>query len=210
MSGIDAVDGSSTGTRVPWMWALLRLPRFRGATHAEDHDNGGGQMMRKGGLALVFSMVAVAVHAQQPSHSSGFPAFRQFNLISINGAVYSDRLRSLNINLAGNGNSYAVGFAGCHGWGGQIQTLDHDQIKFDLITLTQGQPQGACNPAQQKAEDEFVDALKQASRWRVREAAAMPGTSRHPGNGWDRPRRLRRMPAGRHKKHRELRVSGET
>ena len=23
---IDAVDGSSTGTRVPWMWALLRLP----------------------------------------------------------------------------------------------------------------------------------------------------------------------------------------
>ncbi len=27
-SAIDAVDGSSTGT--PWMWALLRLPRFRG------------------------------------------------------------------------------------------------------------------------------------------------------------------------------------
>jgi len=24
------VDGSSTGTAVPWMWALLRLPRFRG------------------------------------------------------------------------------------------------------------------------------------------------------------------------------------
>ena len=22
----DAVDGSSTGTRVPWMWVLLRLP----------------------------------------------------------------------------------------------------------------------------------------------------------------------------------------
>jgi hypothetical protein len=30
-SGIDAVDGSSTGTSVPWMWALLRLPRFEGA-----------------------------------------------------------------------------------------------------------------------------------------------------------------------------------
>ena len=30
-SASDAVDGSSTGTRVPWMWALLRLPRFRGA-----------------------------------------------------------------------------------------------------------------------------------------------------------------------------------
>ena len=35
----DAVDGSSTGTRVPWMWALLRLPRFGGATHANGHHN---------------------------------------------------------------------------------------------------------------------------------------------------------------------------
>ena len=24
---------------MPWMWALLRLPRFRGATHANGHDN---------------------------------------------------------------------------------------------------------------------------------------------------------------------------
>src|SRR6478736_6499148 len=39
MSAVDAVDGSSTGTRVPWMWALLRLPRFGGAIHADDHDN---------------------------------------------------------------------------------------------------------------------------------------------------------------------------
>src|SRR6476660_7990386 len=38
-SAVDAVDGSSTGTRVPWMWALLRLPRFGGATHADDQDN---------------------------------------------------------------------------------------------------------------------------------------------------------------------------
>src|SRR5215471_9658582 len=30
----DAVDGSSTGTRVPWMWGLIKLPRFGGATHA--------------------------------------------------------------------------------------------------------------------------------------------------------------------------------
>src|SRR6267143_1239295 len=30
---------SSTGTSVPWMWALLRLPRFRGASHADDDDN---------------------------------------------------------------------------------------------------------------------------------------------------------------------------
>ena len=28
-SAFDAVDGSSTGTCVPWLWALLRLPRFR-------------------------------------------------------------------------------------------------------------------------------------------------------------------------------------
>jgi hypothetical protein len=39
MSAFDAVDGSSTGTSVPWMWALLRLPRFRGANHADDNDN---------------------------------------------------------------------------------------------------------------------------------------------------------------------------
>src|SRR5271154_3161484 len=38
-SGFDAVDGSSTDTRVPKKWALLRLPRFGGATHANDHDN---------------------------------------------------------------------------------------------------------------------------------------------------------------------------
>ena len=39
MSAIDAVDGSSTGTRVPKMWVLLRLPRFGGATHANGFDN---------------------------------------------------------------------------------------------------------------------------------------------------------------------------
>jgi hypothetical protein len=26
MSGFDAVDGSSTGTEVPWIWVLLRPP----------------------------------------------------------------------------------------------------------------------------------------------------------------------------------------
>src|ERR1700738_5318531 len=35
----DAVDGSSTGTRVPWMWVLLKAPRFEGANHGNDHDN---------------------------------------------------------------------------------------------------------------------------------------------------------------------------
>ena len=38
-SQFDAVDGSSTGTSVPWMWALLRLSRFRGASHTDDNDN---------------------------------------------------------------------------------------------------------------------------------------------------------------------------
>ncbi|MEY9132162.1 transposase [Bradyrhizobium diazoefficiens] len=27
------------GTSVPWMWSLLGLPRFRGASHADDNDN---------------------------------------------------------------------------------------------------------------------------------------------------------------------------
>jgi uncharacterized protein YhjY with autotransporter beta-barrel domain len=38
-SVVDAVDGSSTGTSAPWMLALLVLPRFRGASHADDNDN---------------------------------------------------------------------------------------------------------------------------------------------------------------------------
>jgi hypothetical protein len=36
-SSSDAVDGSSTGTEVPWMWVLLRPPRFGGAKHASGH-----------------------------------------------------------------------------------------------------------------------------------------------------------------------------
>jgi len=39
MSAFDAVDGSSTGTEVPWMWVLLRPPRFGGAKHASGYDN---------------------------------------------------------------------------------------------------------------------------------------------------------------------------
>src|SRR5215472_14045119 len=38
-SAFDAVDGSSTGTRVPSTWSLLRLPRFGGAKHASGHNN---------------------------------------------------------------------------------------------------------------------------------------------------------------------------
>ena len=36
---VDAVDGSSTGTRVPRMWGRLRLPRFGGAIYAVDFDD---------------------------------------------------------------------------------------------------------------------------------------------------------------------------
>ena len=39
MSAVDAVDGSSTGTRVPRMWVLLEAPRFEGVNHANDHDS---------------------------------------------------------------------------------------------------------------------------------------------------------------------------
>src|SRR6185369_14578160 len=38
-SEFDAVDGSSTGTRVPRLWEQLRLPRFGGAIHANGYDN---------------------------------------------------------------------------------------------------------------------------------------------------------------------------
>ncbi len=38
-SAVDAVDGSSTGTRVPKMGAPIRLPRFGGANDAYGHDN---------------------------------------------------------------------------------------------------------------------------------------------------------------------------
>jgi heat shock protein HslJ len=33
--------------------------------------------------------------------------------------------------------------------------------------VTEGQPQGPCSPAQQKAEDDFLNALKQASQWQL-------------------------------------------
>jgi hypothetical protein len=39
LSAFDAVDGSSTGTRVPRKWVLLKHPRFGGAKHANDYDN---------------------------------------------------------------------------------------------------------------------------------------------------------------------------
>jgi heat shock protein HslJ len=123
--------------------------------------------MQKAGLTLLFCLAALPAEAQSPSHSSGFPVFTQFDLVSINGAAYGDRPRTLNMNLAGNGNPYAVGFAGCHGWVGTNLTLDREQIKFGSIDLTQGQPQGPCNPAQQKAEDDFLNALKQTNRWQL-------------------------------------------
>jgi transposase len=38
MSARDAVDGSSPGTQVPWMWVLLMRPRFGEANHANHYD----------------------------------------------------------------------------------------------------------------------------------------------------------------------------
>jgi heat shock protein HslJ len=102
-----------------------------------------------------------------PSHSSGFPVFVQFKLGSINGETYGDRLRTLNMDIAGNGNPYAIGFAGCHGWVGAVSILDREQIRIGSIDLSQGQPQGPCNSAQQKAEDDFLNALKQVNRWQL-------------------------------------------
>ncbi|MBB4429863.1 hypothetical protein GGD66_008468, partial [Bradyrhizobium sp. CIR48] len=42
MTAYDAVDGSSTGTRVPRMGRRLRLPRFGGAAYAINFDDWSG------------------------------------------------------------------------------------------------------------------------------------------------------------------------
>jgi hypothetical protein len=55
--------------------------------------------MQKAGFALLYCLLAFAAEAQSPCHSSGFPVFTQFNLGSINGEAYGDRLRTLNIDL---------------------------------------------------------------------------------------------------------------
>jgi len=39
MTAFDAVDGSSTGTRVPRIWGPLKLPWFGGAIYANSHDS---------------------------------------------------------------------------------------------------------------------------------------------------------------------------
>ena len=95
---------------------------------------------------------------------------RVFNIISIDGKTLSDRPRTFTIGLALNGNPYGVGFGGCHGWGANIEALERGQIKVESVHVTQAQPQGACTPEQQRAEDEFLDVLKQgAVRWRMEE-----------------------------------------
>src|SRR5262252_3161225 len=48
----DAVDGSSTGTEVPWMWVLLRPPRFGGARYATGYDNRSPPRERAGALTV--------------------------------------------------------------------------------------------------------------------------------------------------------------
>src|SRR5712671_2634621 len=39
MSAFDAVDGSSTGTGVPWMWVLIRPHDSEEPSHASDYDH---------------------------------------------------------------------------------------------------------------------------------------------------------------------------
>jgi hypothetical protein len=63
MSLVDAVDGSSAGTSVPWMWALLRLPRFRGESHADDHDNRGLGMLDKDVKEILIGSTAMLILA---------------------------------------------------------------------------------------------------------------------------------------------------
>jgi heat shock protein HslJ len=122
----------------------------------------------KGFFCVVLALMAApGAQAQPVSHSSGFPISKQFTLNSINGKANGNRPQTLVIGLAGNGNPYAAGFAGCHGWFGQIAKLDHVQLKIDRINVTQGQPRGPCNPDQQKGEEIFLAALKQVTAWSV-------------------------------------------
>jgi heat shock protein HslJ len=119
---------------------------------------------------LFLSALPLPVNAQSSTHASGFPVERVFNLISIDGKALSDRPRTFTIGLALNGNPYGVGFGGCHGWGANIEALDRGQIKIESIHVTQAQPQGACTPEQQRAEDDFLTVLKQdAVHWRMEE-----------------------------------------
>jgi hypothetical protein len=39
MSAFDAVDGSSTGTGVPWMWVPIRPHDSEEPSHASDYDH---------------------------------------------------------------------------------------------------------------------------------------------------------------------------
>ena len=49
MSGFDAVDGSSTGTRVPKMWVLLVAPTIRRSYPCKrfDADEAGRQLLKE-------------------------------------------------------------------------------------------------------------------------------------------------------------------
>jgi hypothetical protein len=63
MSLVDVVDGSFAGTSMPWMWALLRLPRFRGESHADDNDNRGLAMLDKDVKEILIGSTAMLILA---------------------------------------------------------------------------------------------------------------------------------------------------
>src|SRR5438034_179067 len=75
MSACDAVDGSSTGTEVPWMWVLLRPPRFGGATHASGQDR---KSTRLNSSHTVISYAVFCSRAHLYLHS--FPTRRSSDL----------------------------------------------------------------------------------------------------------------------------------
>jgi hypothetical protein len=67
-----------------------------------DRGDGGTVLLGPSPDVAAHGIVAAIIATpapQSPCHSSGFPVFTQFNLGSINGEAYGDRLRTLNIDL---------------------------------------------------------------------------------------------------------------
>jgi heat shock protein HslJ len=115
----------------------------------------------------LFASFAITASGQPATHSSGFPIGSQFAVDAIDGKPSGNRPRTFAMQVARNGNPYAIGFGGCHGWFGQIAMLDRGEIKVESVDTTQGEPQGPCEPEEQKIEDRFLTLLKEAVRWRA-------------------------------------------
>jgi heat shock protein HslJ len=159
-----AADGDAMNVTA---FLVLLISVFASGSNAQPTE----QALR---LAIEHQMISqgllVPDHAgddRRAVHRSGFPVHTLFILASIDERAFSDRRRTFNIDLALNGNPYGVGFGGCHGWGANVEMLEHGQIKFESVGTDQGQPQGPCNADEQKGEDQFLAVLRQAIRWRI-------------------------------------------